>query len=212
MRYRTKYFARISVFFTVALFSYSVYAQEFREGVDYHTLSGDPVILNDERVEVIEFFWFGCPSCFRFEQFLLAWDKPETIHFVNVPALLNRSAEFHAIAYYALELMGLKEQLMQSFYDEIHVKKNRLVGVEALEKWASNQPGVDAVNLVKTTSSFAAITKLSQAKLLANKYNISSVPTLVVAGKYRTSPAMAGSGPRSLQVVEFLAKKALAEK
>ncbi len=187
------------------------YGQSFVESEDYVTLQGDAVVLPDGRVEVIEFFWFGCPTCFRFEPILLAWDRPETISFKTVPAILNRASEFHAHAYYAMELLNLEGQLMQPFYDELHVKRNRVVNTEDFEAWASTQSGVDAAKLASTTHSFAAMTKVRQADLLAEKYNISGVPTIVVGGKYRTSPAMADSFIHTLEIVEFLVEKVLAE-
>ncbi len=186
------------------------YGQSFVEGEDYVTLQGDAVILPDGRVEVIEFFWFGCPTCFRFEPILLAWDKPDTISFNTVPAILNRASEFHAHAYYAMELLNLENQLMQPFYDELHVKRNRVVNAEDFEAWASTQSGVDAAKLATTTHSFAAMTKVRQANLLAEKYKISGVPTIVVGGKYRTSPAMAESFIHTLEIVEFLVEEVLA--
>ncbi len=200
------------IFFGILLVgTATVHAQNFKEGDDYVSLQGDATILPDGKVEVIEFFWFGCPTCFRFEPVIHAWEKPTTVHFKTVPAVLNRSSEFHAHAYYAMELLNLDSQLMTPFYDELHVKKNRVRTVEELEQWATTQPGIDAAKLAGTAHSFAARTKVAQADLLANKYGITGVPTLVVAGKYRTSPAMADSFARALQVVEFLAAKVLAE-
>ena len=186
-------------------------AQNFREGVDYFTLSGDATVRPDGRVEVIEFFWFGCPSCFAFEPLLLAWQKPDSVHFVTIPTILNRVSEFHAHAYYAMELTSLNQQLMQPFYDELHVRKSRIVNADTFQEWAAAQPGVDAELLTGTIYSFAAQTRVSQANLLADKYGITGVPTLVIGGKYKTSPATAGSGARSLQVVEYLVQRVLAE-
>ena len=201
-----------SIFAIVLVFGTATsHAQNFKEGDDYVTLQGDATILPDGRVEVIEFFWFGCPTCFRFEPVLHGWQKPDTINFVTVPGILNRSSEFHAHAYYAMELLNLQGQLMTPFYDELHVKRNRINTVEDFEAWANTQPGIDAAKLAGTVNSFAARTKVAQADVLANKYGITGVPTLVVGGKYRTSPAMADSFARALQVVEYLVAKVLAE-
>ncbi len=186
-------------------------AQSFKEGEDYVTLEGDAVVLPDGRVEVIEFFWFGCPTCFNFEPFLLAWQKPDTVQFVTVPAELHRTSGFHALVYYSMELLNLEGQLMAPFYDALHVKRTKVRNVEEFESWASTQPGVDAAKLAGTVHSFAARTKLAQAKHLASKYQITGVPTLVVGGKYRTSPAMAQSFPGTIEVVEYLVEKVLAE-
>ena len=100
---------------------------------------------------------------------------------------------------------------MAPFYDELHVRKSRIVNADSFQEWAATQPGVDAELLTGTIYSFAAQTRVSQANLLAEKYGITGVPTLVVGGKYKTSPATAGSGARSLQVVEYLVQRVLAE-
>ncbi len=203
--------AIVCLFVATAIFIASAArAQDYQEGVDYITLSGDATVLPDGKVEVLEFFWFGCPSCFRFEPYLLAWQKPETIRLANVPAVWNRNTEFHAHVYYAMELLNLNGDLMQPFYDELHVRGSRIYSVEDFEAWASTQPGVDAGVLASSVHSFGTITKVSQAELLADTYGVTGVPTLVVAGKYRTSPSMAGSSTRVLEIVEYLANRVLA--
>ncbi len=188
-------------------------AQFFVEGDDYTILPGDARVQADGRVEVNEFFWYGCPSCFRFEPALLNWienQKPASINFVPVPATLNSRWEFHARAHYAFDLIGLHKELSEKFYNEIHINKNRVLTPEELAEWAAKQD-VDVDLLVSSLSSFATNTKLNQADLLARKYQIQSVPTLVVGEKYVTSPSMAGSSERALSIVEYLADKILAE-
>ncbi len=187
------------------------HAQSFQEGEDYVTLQGDATILPDGRVEVIEFFWFGCPSCFQFEPYLQAWQKPNTVHFVTIPGVLHRSSEFHARVYYAMELLDLEQELMTPFYDALHVNRIQVRNVAELKTWLATLPGVNAEKMAATMNSFAANTKVAQAELLANRYGVSGTPNLVVGGKYRTSPAMAKSFPRTLQVVEHLVEKILTE-
>ena len=198
----------ILLFIAIAALS-TASAQEFVEGVDYIVLPGEAQVQADGRVEVVEFFWFGCPSCFRFEPYLLAWKVPETIHFVNVPATLSESWIFHAHAYYAMELMGLKQQLMQKFYDELHVNRSRIRKVDDFADWAAAQADVDPDKVASTLNSFATKSKVSQAAHLAANYKITGVPTLVVAGKYKTSPSMVQSETKALRVVEYLAEKVL---
>ena len=206
---RTVY--RILVLWVTLLVGAVAQGQDFTEGKDYVTLTGEATILPDGRIEVIEFFWFGCPSCFRFESTLVAWQKPETVNFINVPTVWNRSTEFHAHVYYSMELLGLNDELMQPFYDELHVKRNKINNLEDFEQWASAQPGIDAGKLTSTVLSFGTRTKVAQADLLANQYGVTGVPTLVVAGKYRTSPSMVGSAVRALDVVEYLVNRVLSE-
>ena len=174
--------------FSLALFTFfmltaTVYGQQFVEGRDYENLGREAVIEPDGRVEVAEFFWFGCPSCFRFEPYLLAWDIPPEVEFVNIPATVARSWKFHAHVYYTFELFNLKDQLMQKFYDALHVDRSRIFSADQLKDWAAQQDGVDAEKLAGSLNSFAVLTKVAQADLLAKKYSVSSVPTLIIGGK-----------------------------
>ncbi len=186
-------------------------AQNYIEGEDFVTIAADAKIRSDGRVDVMEFFWFGCPSCFRFEPVLLQWNIPNEIKFSNVPAAMVDSWMFHAHAYYAMDLLKLKEALMQKFYDELHIKRRRINNADSFQKWASEQEGVDVPKLMQALHSFATKSKVAQAEALAKKYGVSSVPTLVVGHKYRTSPAMAGSDLRALEIVEYLVGRILAE-
>ena len=205
-------FPNFAITLSVLLFLVSpLHAEEFEEGVDYETLPGEVKVQADGRVEVIEFFWFGCPSCYRFEPHLVAWRIPETIDFKNVPAVLTNNWLFHAHVYYAMELLGLKKELMQKFYDELHIERTRIFGDEQFEQWASSQEGIDVSKLTQNLYSFGTVVKLVQAEKLAKDYNITSVPTLVVGGKYKTSPSMARSEKRALQIVEYLADRILSE-
>ncbi len=186
-------------------------AQSFTEGVDYIVLPGEAEVLPDGNVEVLEFFWFACPSCFRFEPYLVAWDIPPAIDFKNVPATFSDRWVFHAHIYYAMELLDLKDKLMQKFYDEIHINGTRMRNFDQFVEWAAPIAETDADKLAATLTSFAVQSKVSQAAHLASKYKVTGVPTLVVGGKYKTSPSMVQSEEKALRVVEYLAQKILAE-
>ena len=205
-------FPNFAITLSVILFLVGpLHAEQFEEGVDYETLPGEVKVQADGRVEVIEFFWFGCPSCYRFEPHLVAWQIPETIDFKNVPAVLTNNWLFHAHVYYAMELLGLKKELMQKFYDELHIERTRIFSAEQFEQWASSQEGIDVSKLTQNLYSFATVVQIAQAEKLAKDYNITSVPTLIVGGKYKTSPSMARSEKRALQIVEYLADRILLE-
>ena len=210
-RLRHRFIGFLSLGMAMLIMASPLQAQEFVEGQDFITVSADAQLDSKGRVEVMEFFWFGCPACFRFETTLLNWQVPEEINFSTVPAAMVGGWVFHAHVYYAMELMGLKEQLMQKFYDELHVKRSRINEPESLEQWLSEQEGVDVEKFMGTLFSFGAKAKVSKAEKDARKFGVNSTPTIVVGRKYRTSPAMAGSDARVLAVVEYLAKRVLAE-
>lgn len=203
-----------SIVFLTILLAGAAHAQQFVDGKDYETLPGEPRVLKDGTVEMIEFLWFGCPACYRFEPAKLSWlehGKPDSITFVAVPAVLRDSWEFHARVHFAFELLGMLDELSVKFFDEIHREGNRIRTVDELREWAERQDGVDVEKLVQTLSSFATNTKLNQSRLQAKKFGVGGVPTLIVGSKYRTSPHMAGSSERALEIVEYLASKILSE-
>ena len=204
----SRYLLALSLIFTIGM---SANAQEFQSGEDYIELPGEAYVLKDGRVEVIEFFWFGCPACYQFEPYLANWNMPENIRFTHIPAVLNRSSLFHAHVYYAMNLLKLEGQLMDKFYAALHAEGKRINDVKALETWASQIEGIDAEKLAKAVNSFATVTKVGQAEVLAKKYRVSSTPTLVIGGKYQTSPYRANSEIRALQLSEFLTNKILSE-
>jgi len=86
-------------------------------------LAGNADAADEDKVEVVEFFWYGCPHCYRFQGPLEQWledDRPDNIEFRTVPALLSRDWEIHARAYYAAKLMGELDRFHEDFYDAIH--------------------------------------------------------------------------------------------
>lgn len=190
----------------------SAYA-EYLEGRDYVELPGEAEIHSNGQIEVNEFFWFGCPGCFRFESTIQHWvanEKPEAVRFVPVPATVADRWLFHAKVYYAFELTNTTDELYTKFFDEIHVKNNRIRSEDQLAEWLDSV-GANTQEILSALNSFGAVTKVNQADLLARKYQITGVPTLVVGGKYRTSPSMIKSDAESLKVVEFLVNKILQE-
>ena len=94
------------------LFSGTACSANYTAGFEYRSINQQPT-ANPDRIEVIEFFWYGCPHCFHFEPTLNRWlaDKPKNVDFIQIPAPLNKSWELHTKAFYALELMGMQKKL-----------------------------------------------------------------------------------------------------
>ncbi|RMG51350.1 MAG: thiol:disulfide interchange protein DsbA/DsbL, partial [Gammaproteobacteria bacterium] len=88
-------------------------AEEFDPGIDYTVLPQPiPTDVPKGKVEVAEFFWYGCPHCYRFEPHVQKWlkHKPEAAAFVRIPASLNPSWRPHAEAYYAAQTLGVTDK------------------------------------------------------------------------------------------------------
>ena len=65
----------------------SAQSPKIEEGFDYRVLPIPQPIEVKGKVEVIEFFWYGCPHCYDFEPELTAWIKrqPKDVILRRVP-------------------------------------------------------------------------------------------------------------------------------
>lgn len=164
------------------------------------------------KVEVLEFFWYGCPHCYRLEPSMESWlkDKPDNVVFKRIAPPLNPSWENHARAYYAAEALGVIDKLHQPLFDAIHKNKQRLRGKDELADFAATQ-GIDRDVFLKTMDSFAVESQLRRASQLARAYRLSGVPAVAINGKFKTSGSLAGSYPRMVQIVDQLSRKELGQ-
>jgi len=162
------------------------------------TTSGD-------KIEVVEMFWYGCPHCYAFEPYLNRWKKslPKDVAFVRVPAIFNPKWEFSARIYYTAEVMGVLGKMHEHIFDAIH-KEHRPLGNLGEVAALFAQYGVDKKEFESTFNSFAVNSKVNWARHLTKVYGIDGVPTMIVAGKYRTSASLAGGHEEVLKVVDDL--------
>lgn len=181
----------------------------FVQGKDYRVLpSAQPTSSSPDSVEVAEVFMYSCPHCYSLEPFVQDYRKsmPANVSFVRIPANFNAMARQHSRAFYAAEALGVTDDVHEAFFQEIHVRKNRLASEDALVKFFASQ-GVDADAFRDAMNSFSVDTNLRRADDLARRYKITSVPALVINGKYVTQASMAGSMPRLRQILDFLVAK-----
>lgn len=180
----------------------------FEEGVQYQKIATPQPIASDDKIEVLELFWYGCPHCYHLEPELDAWleKKPDDIEFVRVPAVLGPSWELLARGYYTAELLGVLEKIHEPLFERLHKQRKTIRDVSELKAFFEEQ-GVSGADFDKTYNSFAVVTRTNRAKEAHSRYGVTGVPTLVVDGKYRTSASMAGSNEKMLEVVDFLIDK-----
>jgi thiol:disulfide interchange protein DsbA len=163
-----------------------------------------PTTADAGKVEVVEFFWFGCPHCYSLEPFLQAWMKqlPADVTFrrVHVPFSEVR----HQQLYFALQAMGKdQEAVLTQVFSAIHLQKKRMRDVKEITETLASQ-GVDPKAFEEAFNSFGVRTRMQQANRLADAYGIDGVPALGVAGKYLTAPSIAGSNEAAIRVVNEL--------
>lgn len=177
------------------------------EGQHYVRLS-QPVAANAPagKVEVVEFFWYGCPHCNVFEPALEAWVKrlPAEVVFRRVPvAFREEPFGAHQRIYYALEAMGQLEAMHRKVFYAIHAERAKLDKAAEIAAFMSKN-GVDGAKFTEVFNSFSVQTKARQAKQLSEAYKIDGVPAIGVHGRFYTSGTLAGTPERSLQVADYL--------
>lgn len=197
------------VFLFVFLFCLpgSLLAQTYEEGTDYDSISQQATESGD-KVEVLEFFWYGCPHCYVFDPILSKWleSKPENVEFVRVPVVFRPEWKVHGRAYYALQVMGLGEKFHSDIFNEIHKNRNRLDTEESITDFLVSK-GVDKKGFQEAYNSFTVDNDLRKAIKMLQAYNIRGVPTMAVNGKYVVSGTKAKSYENMLRILDFLIKK-----
>lgn len=188
-------------------------AKEYKEGVEYTKLVTPLPTQNADKIEVQEFFWYGCPHCFQFDPKLESWvkRKPANVEFVRTPAPLNPNWMVHTKTYYALEAMGKGEQFHTELFNAIHVAKLRLFTPEAIADFLA-QKGVDKTKFMENFNSFAVDARSRKAAQLGNQYKITGVPVLTVNGKYVISTNQAGGFDEVLSILSYVVNKEITGK
>ena len=170
----------------IVLFAAGLAQAQPTAGVEYRELSAAQPTDAAGKIEVIEFFWYGCPHCFNFEPVIDPWVKklPKDVQFRRVPAIFNDEWEQGARAYYTLEAIGEGERLHKPLFDAVHKDTRLKVANEAaLSEWLGKQ-GVDTKKFAAAYRSFSVEGKVKRAKQLTQAYKIEGVPTMAVNGKY----------------------------
>ena len=176
------------------------------EGQQYVKLTQRQPTLDPKKLEVVEFFWYGCPHCHSFEPLLESWLKklPPDVTFRRLPVAF-REVPFvlHQKIYFALESMGLVEQLHRRVFSTMHVERNPLNTPEAVGEFVAKN-GVDKAKFLEVMNSFSVASKAKQAAALSAGYKIDGTPAIGINGSYYTSGSLAGSMDRALAVTDAL--------
>lgn len=185
-----------------------VSAEDFVAGKDY-TVLANPEKIEGNKIIVREFFWYGCPHCYNLEPHMQNWakTKPADVVFMQTPAAMNPVWEQNARGFYSAQLMGLEHKTHQAMFDAIQKDRQKLFDQASIGKWYASY-GADLDKFNSLYSSFAVNTKIARSQEAAKRYQLSGVPAVVVDGKY----AVSGEDGKVPQVVDFLVKKARAER
>ncbi len=163
------------------------------QAAGFETIDPPQNTADVEKVEVLEFFWLGCPHCYAFEPTIEAWEKnkPEYVNFVREAPPLNPSWENHSRSFYAAQLLGKEHEFVVAMFNAIHEKRQPMRDPKKIAELAGTL-GMDEDKFLKTMNSFAVEGKLKRAIQLARGAGITGVPAVIVNGKYRTSASISG--------------------
>ena len=185
---------------TVGLTAFPALAQQ----ANYGKLEPQQPTDGSGKIEVVEFFWYGCPHCYALEPAVNAWAKnaPKDVVFKRIPATTG-GWEDMARVYYTLETMNLLDQYHAKVFDAVHKDRLNLGNKKIRDEWLAKN-GIDPVKYAETEKSFTVATKMQRSKQLTYAYKVDSVPRVFVNGKYYVGAEQAGGQQNIFTVVDQL--------
>ncbi len=192
----------------LALIALPAAAQQVKRDEDYRLIPQQPV-ESGERIEVIEFFFYACPYCNDLLPHLDRWLKrrPADVAFRRVPVVRHDSWAPLAKIYYTLEAMGEAERLHVVAYRSYHVDDLAISQEKVIAGWAEKQ-GLDRDKFMAIYRSDETRQKVERARRMTMDYDIRSMPSVVVDGRYLTSSNMTPSVPGVISVLDGLVRLA----
>ena len=187
--------------------------EQMTEGKEYLRLKNPQAVESGAKIEVIEFYSYGCNHCRDLEEFLGPWTKkvPADVAFKRVPVAFQPAWVTLGKIYYTLEALG-REDLTPKVFLAIHSTGTKLHEEKVFFEWAGNN-GLDAAKVQEMWGSFAVNSKMNRAKTLAANYQVDSVPMLFVDGKFKIQPhLLKGSHKDVPAALDFLIAKARTER
>ena len=187
--------------------------EQLTEGKEYQRLKAPQTVESGARIEVIEFYSYGCNHCRDLEEFLGPWTKkiPADVAFKRVPVAFQPAWVNLGKIYYTLEALG-REDLTPKIFLAIHGGGVKLFEEKVFFDWAGNN-GLDTKKVEEMWGSFAVNSKMNRAKTLAANYSVDSVPMVFVDGKFKVQPAqLKGSHKDVPAALDFLIAKARTER
>lgn len=193
----------------IVVFSFQVFAEPVA-GKDYKLVQPAQPTQSGNKIEVLEFFFYGCSHCFHLHPELSAWERnmPKDVDLVLIPTVFNPNWEPMAYTYYALEVMGEQQKLHHDLYDAWNVNNIDLSSESKIAGFVSKF-GVDSKKFSSAYHSFGVQSKVMRSKQLTQSYSIRGTPTLIVDGKYLITGLQPGT---AIQVLDALVDKVRKER
>ena len=187
--------------FTAAAFT-AVHAQQ---GVT--PLNPPQPVENDGKVEVLEFFAYGCIHCANLEPSLEAWAKkqPADVKLKRIPSPALAMGIDSTVLYYSLEALGQLDRLHAKIFEAVHLQKEVLGNPAILNKWLEKN-GVDPKKYEEVQKSFSVVTKVKRAQKMVSDYQIHATPMLVVNGRFVVEQSVGGAPAMFATIDQLIAQ------
>lgn len=175
------------------------------EGFEYRAAERPWPTESGGKLEVVEFFWYGCPFCNAFEPVLEAWyaKQPSDVALRKLHIAINPNWRAHQQLYFALEALGKVDELHGRVYYALHSQMLELDKPERIADFVASQ-GVERARFLEAFNSAAVRAEMEKANAMAKAFKVDGVPALAVNGKWLTAPHMAGTREQALRVVDYL--------
>ena len=159
-------------------------------------------VESDGKIEVLEFFSYGCVHCADLEPHLKAWLKrqPMDVKFKRVPVSFEIRGIDSVTMFYTFEAMGLigkgekADKLHAKILDAVNKENTILGSPPVFKKWLEKQ-GINPAKYDEAKNSFTVKSKIARAQQMLTDYKIQATPTLIVDGRYSVSQL---NGPERL--------------
>ena len=171
---------------------------------DYHVINPPQQIETGKKIEVVEFFYYGCPHCFALEPTLEAWlkQKPKDVEYRRIPIVFRESWIPLTKAFYAFEALGVVDKVHNEFF--IAVQNEKLKdSKEDLVKWASAH-GVDGQKFAEAFDSFGVQSKTQRSMQVGRGYGVTGTPSVAIDGKFLTAPSMTLNADENIDYQKFV--------
>lgn len=157
------------------------------EGVHYQVIEpAVPTASPEDRVEMKEIFWYGCPQCAALEPLMTSWRDgiAGDLDFRRAPAVWNEVMEVHARIYYAAEALNVLDTIHAAVFSAIHEDGNPLSDEAQVREFFARH-GVDADEFGMAWNSAEVAAKVDAARIATGDYGVDKLPALIVNGTYR---------------------------
>jgi len=181
---------------------------QYEEGTHYAELRYPVRTANPNKIEVTEYFSYGCPHCYQFEPMIRSWSERlgDDVVFSRTPATWNEVYQVFARAYYTAQQLGVQDLVHLPLFNAIHQEHRPLQDPTQMALFFSEY-GVDPLDFAKVFKSFGVESAYQQADARGRAYRSRGVPAIIVNGKYRIEGEMAGSNANMLRIADFLIEK-----